>query len=145
MVGGGKPNYFWRSNWLSNNSTYHVLAISILVRFPIFIIGRVKKLESCCPWSIFFMVIASLGSNSTHLKHFTKINLKPFFFFIRLWRPTVTWIVKKSSILRRVFFFIMGWSCHLIVRDDEGTGNTNWAIKALFEDFCTKLLLSGYQ
>ena len=146
IVGGkGKPNYFWLSNWSSNNSTYHIHAISILVGFSIFIIGRVKKLESCRPFFIFFIVIASLGSNSTHLILFTKINLKPVCFFIVLWKPTVTWLVKKSSILRGVFFTsIIGWSCHLIVRDDAGTGNTNRVIKAFVEDFCAKLLPSGF-
>ena len=119
------------------HSNYQFFTISILVRLPCSFIVRVEQLKICNKTKP-----ASLGSNSTHVKLFTKVNLEPVAYIVVPYTPSNTWHIKKSSIHGTALFDSQPnwWSCHLTVSDDSGTGNTNRFIKALFEDFCAKLI-----
>ena len=144
----GLGRIFW--NWhrvyfrqlIENSSNahpnYQFFAISIFVRLPCSLITRVKQLKICR----INIPGASLGSNSTHVKLFTKVNLEPVTFTVVPCTPSKTWHIKKSSIHGTpVYSFLpKWWSCHLTVRNDNGTGNANRFIKAPVEDFCAKLI-----
>ena len=121
------------------HSNYQFFTISILVRLPCSFIVRVEQLKICNKTKP-----ASLGSNSTHVKLFTKVNLEPVAYIVVPCTPSNTWHIEKSSIHGTVLFDSQPnwWSCHLTVGDDSGTGNTNRFIKALVEDFCAKLIKS---
>ena len=115
--------------------SYHFFTIFIPIILPIFSIKRVIQLEIFYPFPSLAWY-ASLSGETTCLNCFSDVNLKPFSVTFSLkWTPTVASFIIEATISRPGRRPISGWCCHLTIKDDTGSCNTNRITKAICKNW----------